>query len=91
MVETETTDTASVKGVPNGAAPPATPKKAPNVKLAAKQTPLGAGAVTVGMETVATVPDEATQKAGFYCESPEWLMEAYPGKFKLMEAKGSDE
>lgn len=60
----------------------------PNLKLAAKHEPLGAGAVTVGMEIVASVPDEAAQRAGFFTPDAEALMLAYPGKYKLIQSKG---
>ncbi len=60
----------------------------PNVQLAAKAEPLGAGPVTAGMEVVCELPDEAAQRAGFYCEAADRLIAIYPGRFKLITEKG---
>ena len=63
--------------------------KKPNVKLAAQAEPLGAGDVTVGMESIGKLPDEATQKAGWYCEFAHRLVHIYPHRFKLIVEKGN--
>lgn len=57
---------------------------APNVKLAAKAEPLGAGAVTVGETVLCELPGEDEQRAGFYCEAAEQLVRVYP-RFKLIK------
>lgn len=63
-------------------------KTVPNVKLAAKADPLGAGAVTVGMKTICTLPSEDEQRAGFYCEQAAELIAAFPDRFKVIVEKG---
>ncbi len=63
---------------------------APNVKLAARAHPLGAGKVTVGMETVCSLPSEEEQRAGFYCAEGERLVSVFPDRFRLIPAVTSD-
>lgn len=53
----------------------------PNIKLAAKAQPLGAGRVTLGMRVVCEMPDAETQRAGFYIENAAELVRLYPDRF----------
>lgn len=64
--------------------------KVPNVRLAAEARPLGAGPVTVGEQVLCQLPSEAEQRAGFYCEAAERLVQLYPGRFKLIQQLGEE-
>lgn len=60
----------------------------PNVILAGRGKPLGKGPVTVGMDTIGNLPDEETQRAGFYFKNANLLIQLYPNHFKRLSAKG---
>jgi hypothetical protein len=59
-----------------------------NVKLAGEAEPLGAGPVTVGMNTIGELPDAVTQRAGFYFAEARQLVLLFPGHFKFIVDKG---
>lgn len=63
-----------------------TPKA--NVRLASKAEPLGEGPVTVGVRVIAMLPDEETQRRGFYCENAAELIALYRGRFLMIVSKG---
>lgn len=60
----------------------------PNIRLSSQAEPLGEGPVTVGMEVVATLPDETGQKEGWYEPNAARLLSLYPGRYKKFVAKG---
>ena len=60
----------------------------PNVRLAAGADALGAGPVTVGTRTIATLPDEETQRRGFYDANAAALVALYQGRFLMIVPKG---
>lgn len=63
-------------------------KTDPNVKLASGAEPLGEGPITVGMDIIGSLPDAKTQKAGFYFEDANLLVQLFPSHFKRIVEKG---
>lgn len=66
------------------------PDEAPNVKLAGGAAPLGAGPVTVGMAQIGDLPDEESQRDGFYFPNAQLLTRLFPEHFKLLVDKGRE-
>lgn len=62
--------------------------QAPNVRLAAEAKALGKGPINMGMETIGELPDEETQRAGFYFADPQQLVRMFPERYKLLTEKG---
>lgn len=60
-----------------------------NVILAGKAEPLGAGPINAGMTELPPLPDEETQKAGFYYPQANLLLQMYPDRFKRVTEKGA--
>lgn len=61
----------------------------PNVRLAAGADSLGEGPVTVGMETIAKLPDAETQRRGWYEPQADRLVSLYRGRYLMIVSKGA--
>ena len=83
--------TSNVDATTTEAAPATAPTKPkrPNVKLAGKAEPLGAGELTIGMTVAGELPDADTQRKGWHCDFAVKLVQCFSDRYKLIVEKGN--